>query len=131
MDCHNGGECVEEAGVYRCRCPAGYTSDLCEQEVDECRSNPCIHGNCSDDFNSYSCDCPSGYTGDNCGSNIDECESNPCFLGNCTDMINKYICSCFLGAHGSNCQGNCKIHSSTRDVIYAILSVHKNMVTVG
>jgi len=36
------------------------------QDVDECQSNPCVHGTCTDGVNSYTCQCSPGYRGDNC-----------------------------------------------------------------
>ena len=35
-------------------------------DMDECLSNPCMHGNCTDIVNGYTCSCAPGYTGDHC-----------------------------------------------------------------
>ena len=36
------------------------------QDINECQSQPCHHGNCTDGVNSYKCACSAGYTGVNC-----------------------------------------------------------------
>lgn len=38
-------------------------------DIDECESNPCIHGDCEDLVNGYECICDVGVTGERC----DEC----------------------------------------------------------
>jgi hypothetical protein len=35
-------------------------------DVNECASNPCVHGNCRHNIVSYMCQCDSGYDGVNC-----------------------------------------------------------------
>lgn len=36
------------------------TGTICELDVQECSSNPCIHGDCIDENNSYTCVCQTG-----------------------------------------------------------------------
>ena len=31
---------------YFCECLAGYNGTNCQTEIDECASNPCVHGSC-------------------------------------------------------------------------------------
>ncbi|XDV50662.1 hypothetical protein PO909_019680 [Leuciscus waleckii] len=53
--CDNGAECMEEADPvlfplgFRCRCRQGFTGARCEINIDECSSNPCLHGFCYDE----------------------------------------------------------------------------------
>ena len=51
--CHNGGTCEDGVNSFSCRCPEGYHDPTCLSEVNECDSNPCIHGACRDSLNGY------------------------------------------------------------------------------
>jgi len=83
QQCLNGGTCrvikipISNTGIRRmCLCAEGWTGDRCDQrhikEVDECKSNPCIHGSCQDkhkyeyELNDYTCTCDPGWKGRNC-----------------------------------------------------------------
>ncbi len=57
-----------------CECRAGFYGERCQEEVDECASNPCWNGGrCTDYVNSYTCQCPPGYDGINCERDIPDC----------------------------------------------------------
>ena len=45
-----------------------YTGQFCEEEIDECQTQPCQNGGtCTDLLNSYECNCDgTGFSGDNC-----------------------------------------------------------------
>ena len=84
--CINGGTIGGTTGSCECTCAAGYEGANCQTNIDECASNPCVHGVCTDGINAYTCDCvecndsldslcdtpgvATGFTGDNC----DECD---------------------------------------------------------
>ncbi|TTV75071.1 Cadherin EGF LAG seven-pass G-type receptor 2 [Bagarius yarrelli] len=49
----------------RCRCPAGFTGEFCETEIDLCYSNPCgNHGACRSHEGGFTCECREDYTGE-------------------------------------------------------------------
>ncbi|XP_078612395.1 uncharacterized protein LOC144882465 [Branchiostoma floridae x Branchiostoma japonicum] len=73
-------------------------------EIDECATDPCVHGDCSDAIGDYTCTCHSGWEGRNCDTDIDECAFSPCSHGICTDTMGSYTCSCETGWTGINCQ---------------------------
>uniref|UniRef100_A0A674DK64 Neurogenic locus notch homolog protein 1 n=1 Tax=Salmo trutta TaxID=8032 RepID=A0A674DK64_SALTR len=119
--CHNGGTCIDGINSFTCQCPEGYHDATCFSQVNECLSNPCIHGHfvfrlhleifltfmLSHLFLSYNCLCDNGWSGKNCDINNNECESNPCMNGGtCKDMTSGYVCSCRIGFTGPSCQTN-------------------------
>ena len=60
------GTCVRETSGYHCDCVDGYTGEHCEDDVDDCVTNDCVHGTCVDGFMTYTCSCDAGYEGDLC-----------------------------------------------------------------
>lgn len=48
-------------GSFTCNCVKGYAGPRCEQDVNECASNPCQNdGTCLDRIGDYTCICMPG-----------------------------------------------------------------------
>lgn len=47
----------------RCECTPGFTGPLCQHNLNECESSPCVHGICVDQEDGFRCFCqPGKYT---------------------------------------------------------------------
>ena len=69
IPCING-RCVSQGQyAYECECDLGWEGVNCDQETQECNSNPCRNdGTCIEEDNGpgYTCSCTSGFGGVNC-----------------------------------------------------------------
>ncbi|XP_038077931.1 adhesion G protein-coupled receptor E1-like [Patiria miniata] len=97
--CANG-KCVDFSGNFQCYCLAGWTGDRCQEDIDECASNPCQDGStCFNQINGYMCFCGNGSAGRECETELDACPSNMC--------LNDGLC---FKRPGTEC--NCNMDSS-------------------
>ena len=91
-------------GNFSCTCALGFEGRRCENDTDECVSQPCFNGGtCTDKLNGFTCNCPAGFIGRQCEANIIECLSNPCQNGGtCVESVGLvgYTCSCPIGFQG-------------------------------
>lgn len=59
-----------------------FTGITCEVRLDECQSQPCLHGgSCHSYAGGFTCTCLPGFQGHQCEINIDECQEEPCQNG--------------------------------------------------
>lgn len=103
--CFNLGICQDQFNEFNCSCSAGWEGKLCETEINECSSGPCLYGTCKDLLADYQCSCDPGYTGKDCQEEVDNClEFNCVNGGTCVETEGTHTCSCPPGYIGKRCQ---------------------------
>ncbi|XP_076073923.1 uncharacterized protein LOC143045353 isoform X3 [Mytilus galloprovincialis] len=101
--CNNGTCEPKDSGRhFVCECFQGFIGAICDVNVQECDSNPCVNGDCVDEINSYTCTCYQGFTGQNCETSINDCSLNTCSNGTCIDSLNSSSCLCYDGFTGDS-----------------------------
>lgn len=75
-------------------------------EIDECRSQPCLHGgSCQDRVAGYLCVCRPGHEGAHCELETDACRVQPCRNGgSCRGLRGAFVCQCPPGFTGVRCE---------------------------
>ncbi|XP_062981542.1 protein eyes shut homolog [Elgaria multicarinata webbii] len=135
--CENGAVCLKEMDLvafplgFQCQCMKGFSGPRCEININECSSNPCLHGYCYDDYKfegwergdgfinklcelfwkpfpaeqlGYQCLCLPGWEGPFCEAESNECDSSPCKNNaTCVDLFNDFRCVCAEGWTGQHC----------------------------
>ncbi|CAF3912434.1 unnamed protein product [Adineta steineri] len=101
--CNKHGTCIPNtSNSFTCQCDSGFAGPTCNQELDECASNPCANnGTCTDLENGFLCHCLPGWNGTLCTEAKNPCQSSPCgSLGKCiaTNQAQiPYYCQCSDG----------------------------------
>ncbi len=95
-------QCVSLQSQFVCICTAGYAGVHCQTDINECASNPCMHGGtCVDGINGFACIC-NGWEGAVCDVDINECvryNYGGCSRDNstCINVPGNYSCVSFDG----------------------------------
>ncbi|NXN25320.1 CRUM1 protein, partial [Nycticryphes semicollaris] len=103
--CLNAGTCRDLFNSFSCACSAGWGGLLCESNLDDCQSSPCVHGDCVDAVADFQCECFRGFIGKKCDINVDDCVRHQCLNGaTCVDEVYGYSCKCPPQYSGPRCE---------------------------
>ncbi|CAF1284937.1 unnamed protein product [Adineta steineri] len=98
--CNKHGTCIPNiSSSFTCQCDPGFAGPTCNQELDECASQPCANnGTCTDLENGFLCHCLPEWNGTLCTESKNPCQSSPCgSLGKCIPTNQPqipYYCQC-------------------------------------
>ncbi|KFU90515.1 Crumbs 1, partial [Chaetura pelagica] len=103
--CLNAGTCQDLFNSFSCACRTGWGGLLCEADIDDCQSGPCVHGDCVDAVADFQCECFRGFIGKRCDINVDDCVRHQCRNGaTCIDGVYGYSCKCPPQYSGPRCE---------------------------
>ncbi|XP_074871762.1 protein crumbs homolog 2 isoform X3 [Carettochelys insculpta] len=112
--CLHASTCEDLFNSFRCVCSAGWEGPLCESNINDCQSSPCVYGDCVDSVADFQCDCYRGYIGKKCHINVDDCVRHQCLNGGtCIDGVYGYSCKCPAQHSGPRC--DCQININECD----------------
>uniref|UniRef100_A0A3P8T7V9 Crumbs cell polarity complex component 2b n=1 Tax=Amphiprion percula TaxID=161767 RepID=A0A3P8T7V9_AMPPE len=115
--CLNQGVCQDQFNEFNCSCSPGWEGELCETEINECSSAPCVYGTCKDLLADYRCDCEPGYTGKDCKDEVDNCLEFSCVNGGiCLETVGTHTCSCppgYIGKQIDECESSPCLNGAT------------------
>ena len=77
---------------------------MCEANIGDCQSSPCLFGKCTAQVDGYTCECYKTAVGRWCETYLGSCVTKPCINGTCLPMFTGYKCVCDLGFTGKNCE---------------------------
>lgn len=143
---HTAG-CESQLNSWYCICAPGYSGVRCQNEINECLSNPCQNGGwCIDGVNNFTCICTSGWTGVQCQLDINECATNNggCPVSNqlgattlCLNRDASFSCVLFTGEllldgviSTTNTTTPVLDGTAQREVMFTIMSFPYNVFTV-
>ena len=111
IDCVHG-TATGKAGECTCSCTTGWTGDFCQNDVDECASEPCDNNaNCVNTDGDFTCTCNTNYNGDGSNCTMIDCEIGStsddwtidCVNGTATGKAGECKCDCVTGWQGNLC----------------------------
>ena len=79
--CQHDSTCEPVLNNFTCYCSDGYTGRQCQNNTDDCKTEPCAEGTCVDGINSFTCVCEPGYFGPQCQRKSEDCKEKPCEEG--------------------------------------------------
>ncbi|XP_077308887.1 protein crumbs homolog 1 isoform X2 [Lithobates pipiens] len=128
----NGSVTTEEEQFpgYMCKCGRGLSGVRCDQDINECQSNPCQNGGtCENLHGTYTCHCPTikdpkgyYYGGSDCTEMLRGCEKQRCHNGgSCVPYImngkHYRTCLCPAGFVGPDCQAQTTFSFDGRTIL--------------